>query len=276
MLVKDVRIRVLHGEGVGLKSSVEVDSSNAQERQGVQVIQRAVAVLNALKLSAGEMSLGEIAKAVGLPRSTVQRLVDALARESFVIAASASGGVRLGPALAALGAATRFPIVELARPTLEALAKATGETIDLALVNGDKVVFLDHIAGMHRLAAVSAIGAAFPLHCTANGKAILAQMNEAELQRLRKRMALESHTKATLTSWADLDKELARIRKLGYAFDREEYSQGISAVGRAMRTPNGELFAITIVAPTERFAAKEKKLAAALLAHCEALEKKLG
>ena len=250
--------------------------AESQERQGVQVIARVAAVLNTLKESGGNLSLGEIANAVGLPRSTVQRLVDALAKESMVIAATAATGVRLGPALIALGAATRFPVVELARPTLEALAKVTGETIDLAIVNADRVVFLDHIAGVHRLAAVSAVGAAFPLHCSANGKAMLALMTEAEISRMRKRLDLAGHTRKTITSWTRLDQELARIRTEGLAYDNEEHSHGISAVGRALRMPTGELIAISVVAPTERFSGKEKKLAAALLAHCKLLERKLG
>ena len=154
----------------------EEPNGGAPERQGVQVIARAAALLRALEKHPDGLSLGELARALALPRSTVQRIVDALDREGLVIAASAASGVRLGPALLALAAATRFHIAEVARQTLEALAKECGETVDLSLADQDKVVFIDQVAGTHRLTAVSALGVSFPLHSSANGKAVLAAM----------------------------------------------------------------------------------------------------
>lgn len=144
------------------------------DRQGIQVIARAAALLRALERRPDGLSLGELAKAVSLPRSTVQRIVDALDTEGLVLAASASSGVRLGPALLALAAASRFHIAEAARETIESLAKECGETVDLSLVDQDKVVFIDQVSGTHRLTAISAVGVSFPLHSSANGKAALA------------------------------------------------------------------------------------------------------
>ena len=126
------------------------DDALASGRQGIQVIARAAALLRALERRPEGLSLGELAKAVSLPRSTVQRIVDALDDEGLVLAASASSGVRLGPALLSLAAATRFHIAEAARETLEALAKECGETVDLSVLDQHKVVFIDQVAGTHR------------------------------------------------------------------------------------------------------------------------------
>ena len=247
----------------------------AADRQGVQVIARAAALLRALEHQPDGMSLGELAKAIDLPRSTVQRIVDALDNEGFVIAASAVSGVRLGPALLALAAATRFHIAEAARQTLEALAKECGETVDLSIADQDKAVFIDQVSGTHRLTAVSAIGVSFPLHSSANGKAVLAAMLDADIAKLRKRLRLVAITPHTITQWDRLEREIETIRRTGLAFDREENSAGICAVSMAIRSPSGEIAAISVPAPAQRFLANEAKLAAALLKHGGRLQQKL-
>ena len=247
----------------------------AADRQGVQVIARAAALLRALEHQPEGMSLGELAKAIDLPRSTVQRIVDALDNEGFVIAASAVSGVRLGPALLALAAATRFHIAEAARQTLEALAKECGETVDLSIADQDKAVFIDQVSGTHRLTAVSAIGVSFPLHSSANGKAVLAAMADADIAKLRKRLRLVAMTAHTITSWDRLEREIETIRRTGLAFDREENSIGICAVAMAIRSPSGEIAAISVPAPAQRFLANEEKLATALLKHGGRLQQKL-
>ena len=247
----------------------------AADRQGVQVIARAAALLRALEHQPDGMSLGELAKAIDLPRSTVQRIVDALDNEGFVIAASAVSGVRLGPALLALAAATRFHIAEAARQTLEALAKECGETVDLSIADQDKAVFIDQVSGTHRLTAVSAIGVSFPLHSSANGKAVLAAMVDADIAKLRKRLRLAAFTPHTITNWDRLEREIETIRRTGLAFDREENSIGICAVAMAIRSPSGEIAAISVPAPAQRFLANEAKLAATLLKHGGRLQQKL-
>lgn len=236
------------------------ENDGAHERQSVQVLERAESILRALQLNHGGLSLGEIAKLIELPRSTVQRIVDALSRESLVIPATSEHGVRLGPALITLGRATRFPIVDLARPTLQSLARKTGETVDLSILSLDRMVFVDQIASKRRLVAVSAVGVTFPLHCSANGKAVMALMSEDELNKFRKRLQLIRYTDNTITSWGTLDKELKTIRKTGLAYDREELTVGISAVAKAARSSNGDFVAFSIPTPTLRFAENKDSL----------------
>jgi DNA-binding IclR family transcriptional regulator len=251
------------------------EEAPGSERQGIQVIARAASLLRALERRPEGLSLGELAKAVSLPRSTVQRIVDALDTEGFVLAASASSGVRLGPALLALAAATRFHIAEAARETLEALAKECGETVDLSLIDQDKVVFIDQVAGTHRLTAISAIGLSFPLHSSANGKAVMAAMADEEIAKLRKRIRLTAVTPHSITNWVRLQAELEAVRRDGVAYDCEENSLGISAVAAAIRSPSGELAAISIPAPTQRFEATRSELTQVLLKHVSRFQQKL-
>ena len=247
----------------------------ALERQSIQVIARAATLLRALEQQPDGMTLGALSKEVDLPRSTVQRIVDALAAEGLVLAASAASGVRLGPALISLAAATRFQIADAARTTLRALARECGETVDLSIADQEKVVFIDQVAGTHRLSAISAIGFSFPLHSSANGKAVLSLMEDADIERLRKRMRLEPLTPHTIASWDKLMRELASIRRSGLAFDREENSVGISAVAMAIRSPSGELAAISIPAPTQRFKSTEGALVETLQRHVGKFQQKL-
>ena len=150
----------------------------AQSNKGVQVISRAADILRALKNEHKGLSLGQIADRVGLPRSTVQRIVNALQAERFVMASSAEGGFRLGPELQSLAEAGRIDIAEMIRPLLSALARETGETVDLAVYRQDHMMFVDQVIGTHRLRTVSAVGEAFPLSNTANGKAALAMLGD--------------------------------------------------------------------------------------------------
>lgn len=258
-----------------MNNTQETDVQNS-ERRGIQVISRAAAIMRALKHRPDGLSLGELSKLSGLPRSTVQRIVDALNNEGFVIAASATNGVRLGPTILALSVATKFHIAELARQTLEAISNECGDTTDLSIFDQDKMIFVDQVSGSHRLTALSSIGFSFPLHAAANGKAVLAALPSTELNKLKKRIALTRFTQNTITSWDALEDELNLIRKTGLAFDREENSHGISAVAVAIKSPTGEYSAISIPVPTQRFIQNEKLLSLSILKHCKTLQNDLA
>jgi DNA-binding IclR family transcriptional regulator len=161
-------------------------------------------------------------------------------------------------------------MAEFARPYIEELSRRTGETVDLALLDGPKAVFVDQVQGTHRLRAVSAVGVSFPLHCTANGKALLAALAPDALARLKPQIRLGSGP--SRGSWKQLEAELAEVRQTGIAYDREEHSPGISAVGVAVIGPQGELVAVSIPAPSMRFAAHEAELVAALRHCCSTLQ----
>lgn len=245
------------------------------ERPAVQVIARAAAVLRALKEHPDGLSLGELAKLLSLPRSTVQRIVDALHAENLVIAASQARGVRLGPALLPLAAAAKFAIVEIARPTLQQISRECGETVDLSLLDADKVVFVDQVRGTHQLRAESDIGVSFPMHSSAPGKAMLAAVDEDELDRLKAALHLGRLTSRTIVSWPELEDSLAEIRRTGLSSDLEENADGVCAIAASLRLPTGELAAISIPVPTQRFVDLREQLETLLREQCEKLQQRL-
>lgn len=230
------------------------EKTKSGRSQGIQVIARAAAILRVLRDSQGGLSLGQISRQVDLPRSTVQRIVGALQEERLVIASSAEGGLRLGPELHSMAENTRFDIVESCRLLLSELAEATGETVDLAVHRGAGMIFLDQVPGMHRLRTVSSVGDAFPLTTTANGRAALALMDNARVAKLAK-------AEWQRTGFAgDLDAFMQRIEQIrteGLAYDLDEHTVGISAIGFAFQDWNGEIHSISVPIPSSRYAASK-------------------
>jgi DNA-binding IclR family transcriptional regulator len=254
-----------------------VAASRAQEdarRNGIQVIARVAEVLRALEHAPEGLSLSEIAVAVGLPKSTVHRLVGALEAETWVTPASA-GKVRLGRGLARLGAATRNALRDAIRPQLMKLHRELEETVDLAVLDGASVRFIDHLPAPHRLRAVSAIGATFPLYCTANGKALLAAMPEDQAVALLP-ARLPPMTPNTIAARKDLMAELEEIRATGVGYDREEHTEGICAVGAVVYDPYGPAGAISIPMPAQRFVRSDERVVKALLRTCQQCSRALG
>ncbi len=245
--------------------------SSPSEKSQVQVIARAAQILRALEGEDAGLSLGDIAKRVGLARSTVQRIVASLETEKLVVAASPNGRVRLGPTLLRLAASVRSNFVAKARPFITRLSHELRETVDLASVRHDHLVFIDQVIGSHRLRTVSAVGETFPLHCTANGKAYLAGIDPAAIERLIGK-SFEARTPNTLTKLNALLADLRLARKTGIAYDREEHTVGICAVGIALQDPFGNPVAISVPVPTQRFQAQRSVIAERLLATKHAME----
>ncbi len=233
---------------------------DGKTKDGIQVIARAAAVLRALKDCQTGLSLGQIADRVALPRSTVQRIVAALIDERLLVATRAAG-VRLGPELQALAEAARTNTVDLCRPHLTALMAATGETVDLSALRGGQMVFLDQVQGSHRLRAVSSVGEHFPLTTTANGRAALSILAEQDAIDLA-----AAEWGQGLGNMPVLQARLSLARKLGFAEDNDDHTEGISAIGIAFRDFSGEVFAISLPIPTSRFAERRTLVTSALLA----------
>ena len=242
---------------------------------GVQVIARAASVLRALESRPDGLSLGEIAREVKLARSTVQRIVAALANEDFVVEAKPGRGVRIGPGLVRIAASISSNLTEILHPHLVALRDEVGETVDLSILSGGSAVFIDQISGRQRLMAVSGIGERFPLHCTANGKAILSRFSQRDAAALIER-SLQEHPDRLLPDRAKLEREIETARRKMLAFDLGEHDVGISAVGISMLDSLGRPIAISIPAPTHRFEAARHALAKALLAFRQKISTLLG
>ncbi|MGO9701819.1 MAG: IclR family transcriptional regulator [Xanthobacteraceae bacterium] len=239
----------------------EGDSSSGR---GVQVIARAANILRVLEDRPDGLTLAEIARKVDLARSTVQRILTALAAEDFVIEARPGRGTRIGPGLARIAASLASNLTELLHARLVALRDEVGETVDLSVLTGGSAVFIDQIPGKQRLVALSAVGQRFPLHCTANGKAMLACYPDIQATALVEK-SIAAHPEHPLADQAKLSKEIAAARRRHLAFDLGEHDSGIGAIGIAVLDSFGRPVAVSIPVPWSRFDERRKDLTKALL-----------
>ena len=231
---------------------------------GVQSIARAAAILRALERQPEGLGITDIAAAAELPKSTVHRIVSALAEEEL-LARGADGRVRLGPAVSRLGSAAHEGLAEIPRPLLVGLRRELDETVDLSVLDGAAARFVDQVPAPRRLHATSSVGELFPLHCTANGKALLAAL-PAEVAETLLPPRLARLTPRTIASKPALLEELDLVRGTGIAFDREEHTLGICAAGVAVPAGGHPAAAISVPVPAQRFGQAEGEIAAALVA----------
>jgi len=220
---------------------------------GIQVITRAASILRALGQANSGLSLGQLASRCSLPRSTVQRIIASLIDEGFVMHLGSNQGFTLGPEIQAFTATTRIQVWQKFHSYLASLANEIGETVDLAILQGDQVLFVDQIAGHHRLRAMSEPGVRFSAFTTDNGKACLSLLSDEKL-------------KNELDVSDSLMVEIAQIRKSETAWDLGKHTEGISAVGAAFEDLNGQFYAISIPIPSQRFEKIKEQLAPKLLA----------
>ena len=135
---------------------------------------------------------------------------------------------------------------------METLAGELAETVDFATIACDKMLFLDQVAGRHRLMAVSHIGDEFPLYCSSVGKAYLATLTPEQIEKLIG-TKYERRTPATIITMPALLAELETIRETGIGLDLEEHSAGICAVGFCFSDEADNWFGLSIPVPTQRF-----------------------
>jgi DNA-binding IclR family transcriptional regulator len=238
---------------------------------GIQVIARAAEMLRLLQAHPGGLNQAEIGERLGMARSTVSRILNALDDEGLVASRAARGRYRLGPEIARMATTLRRSVVIDVHPFMEELSRELEETVDLSILDGDRATFVDQVVSPHRLRAISAVGESFPLHCCANGKALLANLSVAEqAQAVPSRLA--RLTANTITTPAVLRKELERARTEGIAYDREEQTEGICAVGAVLKGVTDQTVAVSVPVPAQRFYRRESELAQALLTWVEKVD----
>lgn len=237
------------------------DDEHKNDRGGIQVLSRAATILRILRDNQNGMSLGKIAAKAGLPRSTVQRIAGALVDERFLMSDPEGRGLRLGPELTAFAGAAQYSVVEHCRLLLTELTQKTGETADLSVMRGIGMTFLDQVPGTHRLTTLSKVDEVFPLTTTANGRSCLAQLPIEDATALIKREWKRSGVSGNMD---DVLSQLEDIRRDGLAYDLDEHSIGISAIGFAFRDWSGSLHAISVPMPSTRFEEMKETVEAAL------------
>lgn len=207
-----------------------------------------------------ELRVTDCAAELGVARSTAHRLLSMLAYHGFLRRNSARRTYMSGEVLISLGLSVirNLDIRARARPFMETLSKEVGETVNLMLLEGDEVRFLDAVETPRALRVGGMIGLRRPAHCTSAGKAILASLTEGELMALYPMEELSVRTEETLATRTQLMEALAEVRERGYAVAFTESDTEIAGIGVCIRQGPDQIPAgIAISAPATRMTPEE-------------------
>lgn len=232
-------------------------SSVDDRPRGVQSVDRALDILEVLAASPGTLGVTEIAREVGLAQGTAHRLLVALLQRGWA-RQDAGRKYGVGPAAMRLGDASYRELGAVANPALRAAVEATGETANLALLEGVEMVYVAQASSPHTLRIFAEVGRRVPLHSTAVGKVALAGLAPEAPRALLAGRALEARTPHTVTSLDALEVEVVQARREGYALDDEEQELGMRCVAVPVAL-HGLALALSISGPTERLSAERAR-----------------
>ena len=246
---------------------------------------RLSSVANAIRLTKtfseqdSEMGISALASRLGLAKSTVHRLATTLVEYDFLEQNRDTGGYRLGLALFELGTLVRrkMDAASGAQEQIHALADATGETVQLAILDHLSVLYIRIRESRQAVRLSSGLGSRAPAHCTSVGKALLA-FQPAEVIAQVIEAGLKRYTGNTITEAEALRSELATIRARGYAIDDEEIEVGLRCVAAPIRDHTGAVAAaISVAAPVQRMTKKTVQTTIpTVVAAAEAISRRLG
>lgn len=219
------------------------------DRYTVRSVVRAITILHELGDSApsGGRSVTEVAEAVKLSKSATFAILQTLLSAGFVsdIGTGPTRRYLLGSALTKLGeiARAQVSIRDIARPTLEAVARTLNLSVRFGILEGDRVSIIDRVDAATGVRIDLRMGDLELLHCTAVGKAILASIGDSEARAILSGKPLARKTRHTITSVRQLLTHLETIRESGYAVDQDEDFEGVTCIGAAVRDHSGTLHA---------------------------------
>ena len=251
-----------------------------RDRATVQSVDRSLDILEALAAVRDEVGILDLSKRVSLRASTVHRLLATLVLRGYARQNNPTGRYSLGPRALQLGRAyhDRSDLRAEAHPFLQRLMEASGETTNLSILDHAEAVYVDQVQSPHVVRMFAEIGRRVPLHSTGCGKLFLAYLTPAERTRLLTDNGLPADTPYTITTAEGLARELAEIRRRGYAVDNQEHDEGVRCIAAPARDHTGEVVAaISLSGPTTRMA-KERltELGKLVTTICSQLSATLG
>jgi len=246
----------------------------------VRALHRGLSILRLFSPLHPKLSLATVSARLAIPKSTALRLLECLREEGFVTWDAQSGLYALGLRAFEVGSVylATLPVEQTAAPFLRRLSEETSLTANLGVVDGFEVVHVAVVEPERPLHYHTRVGTRDYLHSTGVGKLLLAQFDDASIDKLVAEVGLPARTPATIGERTALDAELAAIRRLGYAEDREETLAGLRCLAVPIRAANnGVVAALSISGPAADFAKRHRpRLLAALVATAREISEQLG
>jgi DNA-binding IclR family transcriptional regulator len=249
-----------------------VRRTNARATSETQSVVRALSLMGCFSLREPELSVTELARRLGIHKSTVSRLLATLETQGFVRQDAETSKYSLGYRVLELASfvVRRLDVRQIAHPHLVDLARRCQETVNLAIFDGAEALNVDEVLSTHGIQYVGWIGRRTPAHCSSTGKALLAFQTPETIERVLA-APLMRYTDRTSVDSNNVRRELQRVREQGYATADEEFQQGLFAVAAPIVAEDGSaVAAISVSAPRFRATASRRAVFARLV--CEAAE----
>ena len=197
-------------------------------------VDRALDVIELLAASEKDMAFSEIVKGVEIPRQSLIRILNTLCKRGIVERAEVRGFYRSGMRLLYLGnrLKDKMRLRAMALPFMQEMAEETHKTIELSTLDRDQLILIEQIEGTEGVRLYSRVGGVYPyFHALAVGKIYLAHMDPEKRRKVLDKIGLPAVTEHTIIRMDNLEEELLRVRKNGYAFEDQELRKGVRRVG---------------------------------------------
>jgi len=230
----------------------------------IQSVSHALDILESFTRTEGELGVTELSKRLGLHKNNIFRLLATLEHRGYIEQNKETENYRLGAKTLQIGSIfiEQRECRRQARPILESLMASTSETAVVAVLRGNKVIYMDSVETDRTVRAVSRIGVMHPAHCTAVGKMQLANLSTNEIERLYQETELIPLTDRSIKTRTALIAELKKITAQGYAFEDEEAELDVRSIAVPVKDFSGNVIAaVGIVAPAHRLAEAQQEKA---------------
>jgi IclR family acetate operon transcriptional repressor len=227
------------------------EAASSDGAYSIRAVQRVCDLLDLLQLEPEGTSLARAAEVTKLPKSSVFRYLATLEERRYVERDDATGNYRLGLALLPMQAGQADLLTRSARPYLEQLQREFGETANLGLLDGHRVVYLDIVESEHAMRLAARPGDHDPLHATALGKAIAAELPDDRVRAILRAEGMPRRTENTITTQREYFAALDEVRERGYALDNAETEVGARCVAVSVPIDRVHL-AISVSGPAAR------------------------
>lgn len=221
----------------------------------IQSLERAIQIIVELSRTADGVTLTDLSSRTGLHKATTSRILKTLLKEHFARQDSHGSRYLLGPRVLdiAFDYLNRMELRQIALPHMKALRDATEETVNLAILYQDEVIYIERVESLHTLRTTSTIGKRDPAHCTSLGKVLLAFADPEIVRRILRAQPLERLTPQTKTNPDDIEQELYQIRRSNVAIDDRESREYIRCTAAPVFDGRSEVVAaLGISGPSSR------------------------
>jgi DNA-binding IclR family transcriptional regulator len=256
------------GASSSRREPVSTETAKAKGRYSIEVLTRAIDILCAFSHARPSMGLAEIVQAVGLPKTTVFRVLSSLVERGFCQWDAQSGKYSLGFELLRLADIRRRQsnVHDVALPVMREIRNEVNETVILSVRSGDSRVHIDFVEGLHPMRRMADLGVHAPLYAGAASKVLLAGMADAEIEAYLERTNLTAFQESTITDPAVLWREIRSVRKRGFAESKGELFPGGGALAAPIKDYSGGTVAVMdILTPAHRYTATHRDRCIGLL-----------